>query len=109
MPACGMKKLKNGDKKAITFRNLCDLKCKNASFKNFGKCEIVKEYEDKFVGSCSVCNELPKMTICGTDGFNYRNECACTCKGTCEKYSLGKCPKEDPKYCYLNCPGLIEP
>jgi len=83
MTACGVKKLKNGDKKAITFRNLCELKCKEASFKNFGKCEVKDKDKNKYTGICSACEKMPKRTICGTDGLTYRNECACTCKGNC--------------------------
>ncbi len=31
MPACG--------KDNVTYRNLCEMKCNNVDFENFGKCE----------------------------------------------------------------------
>lgn len=93
MPACGHK--------GVTFRNLCELKCNNQKFINFGKCKKKKQ----FVGDCSVC---PKEGhgICGTDGHEYANECQCLCKGNCKKYSNGRCPVE--KSC-ARCAGILEP
>lgn len=44
--------------------------------------------------------------ICGTDGRNYKNECLCTCKGNCKKYSEGSCPVE--KSC-ARCAGILDP
>ncbi|MCP4264739.1 MAG: hypothetical protein GY777_04035 [Candidatus Brocadiaceae bacterium] len=31
-----------------------------------------------FQGDCSKCSDK-RAPICGSDGFNYKNECLCTC------------------------------
>ena len=95
LPACG--------DDGTTYRNLCELKCNNADFRNFGIC--VKEEENPFKGDCSVCSNEGNG-ICGTDGFNYRNECQCTCKGNCKKYSEGRCPVD--RFCTEQCAGLLD-
>ena len=108
MPACGSYKKKNGDEKMKTYRNLCSLKCKEGKFKHFGQCPE-KPKTSKIPESCSECKDLPAKPICGDDGRNYRNDCACECQGTCSRYSLGSCPVEDPRHCHRNCPGVLDP
>lgn len=106
MPACGSKSHKNGHSKLKTYRNLCELKCDEGSFKHFGKCPAPKKAA-KTPESCALCKDLPAYPICGTDGLSYRNDCACECTGTCTRYSLGRCPVEETKNCHLNCPGVL--
>lgn len=75
------------------------MKCNNAEFDNFGKCE---EKGGNFV-RCESCPDLVEP-ICGTDGRNYKNACLCNCRGNCKKYSEGRCPEE--KSC-ARCAGVL--
>lgn len=94
MPVCG--------ENNVTYRNLCELKCNKTKFLNFGKCKKKNKPQS---GNCDICPDHYDP-ICGTDGLNYKNECLCRCKGTCKKYSSGKCPVE--KSC-ARCAGTLEP
>lgn len=42
------------------------------------------------MSQCQACPRLYRP-ICGTDGREYDNECLCACKGTCRKYTDGRC------------------
>ncbi len=94
MPVCGAD--------GTTFRNLCELKCNNSRFINFGKCHDIEVIET----TCDQCGDA-LFPICGSDGRNYKNECLCNCQGKkhCRKYSEGECPIEQS---CSRCNGVID-